>query len=68
LVRSIMVGSAKKTNEVANLSEIYLNIPTDGFSMLNYSQMDELIDIGYNYTDKKLKTYNLSKTLDIRID
>ena len=67
MVRSIMVGSAKKTNEVADLSEIYLNIPTDGFSMLNYGRMDELIGIGYDYTINELKKYDLSKTLDIPI-
>ena len=62
-----MVGSAKKTNEVADLSEIYLNIPSDGFSMLNYGRMDELIGIGYDYTINELKKYDLSKTLDIPI-
>ena len=67
MVRSIMVGSAKKTNDVANMSEIYLNIPTDGFSMLNYNRMDELIEIGYNFTNEKLKSVDLSKELGIPI-
>ena len=65
MVRSIMVGSASKTNEVADLSELYLNIPTNGFSMLNYDRSDELIELGYNYTIKKLEDTNIYDDLDI---
>ena len=68
MVRSIMVGSAKKTKEVADLSEIYLNIPTDGFAMLDYKKIDELIELGYNHTTTNLNDYDLSTTLGIPLD
>ena len=66
MVRSIMTGSAKKTNEVASLSEIYLNIPTDGFSMLNYGNLSKLIELGYKYANNHLKKYDVKKILDLR--
>ncbi|MGY8783450.1 MAG: cyclic nucleotide-binding domain-containing protein [Fidelibacterota bacterium] len=65
MVRSIMVGSAHKTKEVASLSDIYLNIPTNGFAMLNYDKINELFEIGYNYTNNQVKKYDLFSTLGI---
>ena len=66
IVRSIMVGSANKTKEVSKLSELYIDVPTDGFSMLDFNKMEDLIKIGYDTANKSLESFDLNKTLKLK--
>jgi hypothetical protein len=61
-----MVGSANKTKEVSKLSELYIDVPTDGFSMLDFNKMEDLIKIGYDTANKSLESFDLNKTLKLK--
>ena len=64
MVRSIMVGSAKKTNEVAKISEIYLSPPTDNFKMLDYDNLEKITEVGYKYAVEELSKYDLNQIIN----
>ena len=64
MVRSIMVGSAKKTNEVAKISEIYLSPPTDNFKMLDYDNLEKITEVGYKYAVEELNKYDLNQIIN----
>ena len=63
MVRSIIVGSAKKTNEVAKMSEIYLSPPTDNFKMLDYDNLEKINELGYKYAVEELSKYDLNQII-----
>ena len=59
-----MVGSAKKTNEVAKISEIYLSPPTDNFKMLDYDNLEKITEVGYKYAVEELNKYDLNQIIN----
>ena len=61
LMRSIMVSSAAKSLEVEKISDIFLNPKIDNVGMLEFESIDESVEIGYNYTMKKLEKIDLNK-------
>ena len=61
LMRSIMVSSAAKSLEVEKISDIFLNPKVDNVGMLEFESIDESVEIGYNYTMKKLEKIDLNK-------
>jgi NTE family protein/lysophospholipid hydrolase len=60
LMRSIMVSSAAKSLEVEKMSDIFLNPKVDGIGMLEFDSIDESVEIGYNYTMKKLEEIDIN--------
>ena len=65
MIRSIMTGSANKTKEVAEMSEIFFDVPTNGYSMTDFIGAKSLIKKGYDYARERLNNYDLSETLGI---
>lgn len=47
LTRSTSVGSRYQMQAMAEIADIVINYPTDGYSSLQFDRHDELIDIGY---------------------
>ncbi len=50
VMRATELSSAHQTTEVKLGVDLYLRPPTDGFGMLDFSKMDEIVDVGYRYT------------------
>jgi len=65
MVRSIMVGSSYKTNEVADLSDVYLRPPVFHFGLGDLHKAEEIAQIGYDYTINKLNSVQISELLKI---
>ncbi len=63
LMRSIMVGSSAKMKEVENMSDLFLNPKVDNVGMLEFDSIDDSIEIGYNYTMKKLEKFDKNNLL-----
>ena len=55
-----MVSSAAKSLEVEKMSDIFLNPKVDGIGMLEFDSIDESVEIGYNYTMKKLEEIDIN--------
>ena len=56
LMRSLMTSSDKKSNENIKLASTCIRLPTNEFSLLDYSDkaVDKLLTIGYETTKKQL--------------
>lgn len=52
LMRTTMLASANRTTQVKNNVDLYLRPPIDGFGMLEFEKMSELVEVGYHYTLK----------------
>ena len=63
MLRSIMVGSSHKSNEVADLSDVYLRPPVFDFGMGDLHKAEEIAQIGYEYTINNLNTGQISELL-----
>jgi predicted acylesterase/phospholipase RssA len=63
MLRSIMVGSSHKSNEVADLSDVYLRPPVFHFAMGDLDKAEEIAQIGYEYTINKLNRVQISELL-----
>lgn len=50
LMRTTMLASANRTAQVKNSVDLYLRPPIDGFGMLEFEKMSELVEVGYRYT------------------
>ena len=61
MLRSIMVGSSHKSNEVADLSDVYLRPPVFHFGMIDLHKAEEIAKIGYDYTINKLNRIDIAK-------
>ena len=59
LMRSIMVSSAAKSLEVEKMSDIFLNPKVDNVGMLEFESIDESVELGYDYTMRKLEKINI---------
>jgi len=50
LMRTPMLASANRTDEVKRSVDLYLEPPIDDFGMLEFEKMADLVEIGYVYT------------------
>lgn len=50
LMRTTELSSANRTAEVKRSVDLYLRPPIDGFGMLDFEKMAEIVDVGYRYT------------------
>ena len=57
LTRSTLLGSVNKADEVKANVDLYLKPPIDKFSMLEFSALSELADIGYNYAIEEIRNW-----------
>lgn len=49
MIRTLMVGSRRKAEEVKELADYYLQPPLDRFKMDDYVKIDEIVEAGYRY-------------------
>ena len=47
------------------MSEIFFDVPTNGYSMTDFIGAKSLIKKGYDYAKKRLDNYDISETLGI---
>lgn len=57
LVRSSMLWSLHKVDEVKSHVDFYLRPPVESYSMFDFPAIDEIVRIGYDYTKKKIKDW-----------
>ncbi|MBF0451484.1 MAG: patatin-like phospholipase family protein [Candidatus Magnetomorum sp.] len=50
LMRVASLSSIKKINHEEKLSDLIINPPLEKFGLLAFSEMDQIIDLGYQYT------------------
>ena len=55
LMRTTEVSSIQKTNEVKRDADLCLRPPIDGFGVLEFVKIDELVEVGYRYTKERLE-------------
>ena len=63
IMRSIFVASSTKTKEVINMSDLFLDINVTGVGLLDFDGIDNSVELGYDYTMKKLEETDISGLL-----
>lgn len=53
IMRSTMINSVAMTHETKRQSDIYVDIPLDGFSLFNWDRFDEMVEVGYQYVKER---------------
>jgi predicted acylesterase/phospholipase RssA/CRP-like cAMP-binding protein len=65
LMRTTMVSSVQRTIAVKTEANLYLQPPVNEFKLLDFKALDEIVEVGYRYTQEKLEA--LQKTGDTSI-
>jgi NTE family protein/lysophospholipid hydrolase len=60
LLRATMVGSIHQTNRVKGAADFYLQPPLDRFKLLDFKALEEIAQVGYEYTIKRLEGWRPS--------
>jgi NTE family protein/lysophospholipid hydrolase len=63
LMRTTEVGSTQKTNEVKRDADLCLRPPIDKYGVLEFESIDEIVETGYRYAEKKLEELRTGRTL-----
>lgn len=57
IYRSAVVGSRHKTEKAKQDADLYLRLPLEQFKFLDFESFDEIIDIGYQYANVKIREW-----------
>ena len=57
LTRSTLLASVSKTDEVKASVDLYLNPPVDKFGLLEFSALQDIADIGYQYAKEEVRSW-----------
>jgi predicted acylesterase/phospholipase RssA len=57
LMRTAVLSSVHRRNQVATDADLYLRLPVHKYKLLEFDAIDNLIEIGYRYTKEKLKQW-----------
>lgn len=60
LMRTAVLSSVHRRNQVAMDADLYLRLPVHKYKLLEFDAIDDLIEIGYRYTKEKLKGWQTS--------
>jgi len=60
LMRTAVLSSVHRRNQVAMDADLYLRLPVHKYKLLEFNAIDDLIEIGYRYTKEKLKDWQTS--------
>jgi NTE family protein/lysophospholipid hydrolase len=60
LLRATMVGSIHQTNRVKGAADFYLQPPLDRFKLLDFKALEEIAQVGYDYTKTRLEGWRPS--------
>ena len=63
LMRSSLIASRNARENAKKASNIYINLPTESYSLLNFKPIGELIDIGYNYANENIAEWKRQLSL-----
>jgi len=63
LTRSTILGSVSKTDEVKTNIDLYLDPPIDKFGLLEFTALQEIADIGYEYAKKEVREWKNSQDI-----
>ncbi|MBN2050696.1 MAG: cyclic nucleotide-binding domain-containing protein [Spirochaetales bacterium] len=55
LFRTTMLGSVQRINSVKDMADFYLRPPVEGFGMLEFESLEEIVEAGYRYAKDYLK-------------
>ncbi|WP_410971967.1 hypothetical protein, partial [Salmonella sp. SAL4445] len=64
LIRATDVSSSQKTREVKRNADLCLRPPIDGYGVLAFELLDEIVDVGYRYGKDKLAELRSEKSLE----
>lgn len=53
--KSIVLASYEKANAVGGLADWFIKPPVQGFKMLDFTNFDEIAELGYDYTDQLMR-------------
>jgi predicted acylesterase/phospholipase RssA len=51
---SSTVGSSSQFKNTSSYADFYLHPPIDGYGLLDFSQIDDIAEIGYRHTKAKM--------------
>jgi NTE family protein/lysophospholipid hydrolase len=54
MMRTILVGSARMKALASKSADYDFSPPIDGFGMLEFDSIDEIINVGYHYAKKRI--------------
>ena len=57
MIRTLMVGSRRKAEDVKAIADCYLQPPLDHFRMDDYLKIDEIVDVGYQHAKKRIASW-----------
>jgi len=57
LMSSTLINSSSKANSVKQDVDVYLRPPIDNYKLLDFSKIDELIDLGYQYACSEIQQH-----------
>ncbi|MBI9083093.1 MAG: cyclic nucleotide-binding domain-containing protein [Desulfobacterales bacterium] len=59
MMRTNFLGSIKESQSAKNDSDLYLQPPVEDFNVLEFKAFDQIVQIGYEYTAKRLEEVGL---------
>ncbi len=57
IIRSILVSSRERIRQTEKISELFLQIPTNNFGVLEWFSYEKLIQLGYICSNEKIKQF-----------
>jgi predicted acylesterase/phospholipase RssA/CRP-like cAMP-binding protein len=63
LMRTTEVSSTQKTNEAKRDADLCLRPPIDKYGVLEFRAIDQIVEVGYRYAQKKLEELRAGNTL-----
>ncbi len=63
LTRSTMLGSVNKTDEVKAVMDLYLKPPVDNFGLLEFTALQDIMDISYPYAKEEIRNWKKNQTI-----
>ncbi len=63
LTRCMTLGDARHRKTVAALTDLRLDPPIEGIGLLDFEQLDQLVDIGYRYASEKLASWTVPQVI-----
>ena len=60
ILASTLLSSSQRTQKVKDSADVYLRPPVDKFGLLEVGALEELVEIGYQYTKKEIENSSLT--------
>lgn len=60
LIRSTMIGSVTRVSKASAEADVYARLPLEGYGLLDFKAMDQLVEIGYTYAKTNMALWKKS--------